>query len=81
MGGYCTVAPDISTSFFHLTSSLAMKALNSAGLLPTGSLPCSASLVLTSSERSASTAARLMRAMISGGVFAGASRPFHSVTS
>ena len=78
---YCTVAPDISTSRRHLTSSLSMKALNSAGVLPTGSLPCSASFAFTSGERSASMVARLIRSMISGGVFAGASNPFHNATS
>ena len=78
---YCTVAPDISTSLRHLTSSLSMKALNSAGVLPTGSLPCSASFAFTSGERSASMVARLIRSMMSGGVFAGASKPFHSATS
>ena len=54
---YCTVAPEISTSRRHLTSSLSMKALNSAGVLPTGSLPCSASFAFTSGERSASIVA------------------------
>ena len=78
---YCTVAPDISTSFRHLTSSLSMKALNSAGVLPTGSLPCSASFAFSSGERSASIVALLIRSMMSGGVFAGATSPFQSATS
>jgi exonuclease SbcD len=56
-------------------------ALNSAGVLPTGSLPCSASFAFNSAERSASIVALLMRSIISGGVLAGATSPFHSATS
>ena len=67
---YCTLAPDISTSFRHLINSLSMKALNSAGVLPTGSLPCSASFAFNSAERNASIVALLMRSIISGGVLA-----------
>jgi len=45
-------------------------------VLPTGSLPFSANFAFTSLERSASMVARLRRSMMSGGAFAGASRPF-----
>jgi hypothetical protein len=73
--------PAAFATFAHFSSSSLMCAANSSGVLPTGSAPSVASLSSRSFDLSAFAASAWMRVMMSGGVPAGARKPYHCVAS
>src|SRR5688500_6618004 len=73
--------PASRTTWAHLRSSRFTTRSSSSGEEPTVSPPCSRSLCFTSGSWMVRATSFCMRAMIAGGVFAGANSAYHESTS